>query len=277
MLWFEKAAVNIIHNKKNNQKTDLIFCPSTNKPYSTTMIESIPFEVRLLCCEFLSVKDYGSLAMTCRTWNDDRQHLVPTRYVCISFPTSEKALQRSRILHQNNPILLRVETPLPRKHVPLLNVTELELATGLPFVVSAASFPRVRRVTLCNNARFRDQQQIGKFLQNVEVLIIQDNNHLHLNGHDLRECQALRTLILQDCYLQLTEVSDARCELDLFSWIKAPLRHVAMRKVHCQGISQTMLMNFVRRRPLLQYFESDVLTEDNKIRLRNEFPNIQIV
>ncbi|GAX25706.1 hypothetical protein FisN_14Lh016 [Fistulifera solaris] len=242
------------------------------------MIDSIPFEVRLLCWEYLSVKDYGSLAMTCRSWNDDRRHLHPTRYVCISSPTHEQALQRSRILHQNQPILLRLETVLPRKHVPLLNVTELELALGLPVVVSAICFPNVTKVTLSNNTQFRDQQQMGKFLHNnVEVLIIQDNDRVPLNGHDLREFQALHTLILQNCCLQLTEVSDARCELDLFSWIKAPLRHVAMRRVHCPGVSQTMLMNFVRRRPLLQYFESDVLTEDNKSRLRNELPYIQIV
>ncbi|GAX22403.1 hypothetical protein FisN_14Hh016 [Fistulifera solaris] len=241
------------------------------------MIERIPFEVRLLCWEYLSVKDYGSLAMTCRSLKDDRRHLDPTRYVCISSPTNEEALQRSRVLHQNSPILLRLETQLPRKHAPLMNVTELELATGMPFVVSAVCFPHVTKVTLYNNTRFRDHYKLGKFLQNVEVLIVRDNDCLHLNGHDLRECQALHTLMLQDCCLQRTEVSETRCKLDLFSWIKAPLRHVVLRRVHCPAITQHMLMNFVRRRPLLQYFESDMLTEDNKIRLRNEYPNIQIV
>lgn len=249
------------------------------------MIESIPPEVRSLCWEYLSVRDYGSLAMTCRTLEYDRRHsLNPTRFVCITFPTTEEALQRSHILHRNDPILLRLETPLPpMKHVSLSSVTELELEMCVPAVLSATGLPNVKTVTLLGNTRFQDEHQMGKLFQNIETLIIHGNDHLLLNGHDFRECQTLQTLILQDCCLQLpdSEASEVRCKSDFLSWIKAPLRSVTIRNVvQCpssHAISQDMLLNFVRRRPQLHYFQSDGLKDDNKQRLRNEFPNMQII
>lgn len=245
------------------------------------MFESIPREVRWLCWDYLSVREYGALAMTCHTLQDDRRHLDSTRFVCIASPTNKEALQRSHVLQQtNHPILLRLETPLPSQHVALPAVTELELATRKLVVLAATSFPNVRTVTILHNTKFQDQQQMGRLLQTIETLVIQENDHFYLNGHDLRGCKALHTLILRDCCLQLTEASeDARCQSDFLSWIKAPLRNLTIRNVQCpsQDISQDMLMNFVRRRPQLQYFKSFDLTEANKQRLRIECPKMQIV
>lgn len=289
MVFFEnenkQSNQHLFHKK---QALRLLSVIVINKHIKDRMIESIPFDVRLLCWEYLSVRDYGSLAMTCRALEHDRRHLDPTRFVCIPSSTTinnnEEALQRSIVLHQKDPIILRLEAPLPLlQHVSLPAVTELELATSLPVIVSARIFPHVRKVTLCGNTRFYDQkQQMGRLLQNVETLVIQQKDDLCLNGHDLRECKLLHTLILEDCRLQLTkcEATDARCKSDFLSWIKGPLRSVTLNGIQCSAepnFSQDMLMNFVRRRPLLHYFESDALTKVNKARLRSELPAIQIV
>lgn len=247
-------------------------------------IENIPPEVRLLCWEYLSVQDYGSLAMTCRAFEHDRRHLDPTRFVCIQSLTTETALQRSRVLHRKDPVVLRLETSLP-SNVLLPAVTELQVATRVPVVLCAYSFPNVQSVNLQNNTTFRNQQQMGRLFQSLHTLVIQDNDHLYLSGHDLRDCKVLQTLILQNCVLQLTDSDDheALTKLDFLSWIKAPLRNVTLDNVllqcpsELQTVSQDMLMNFVRRRPQLLYFKSDDLTEENKAILRAEFPRIQVV